>query len=86
MRQEPSSELTSRKRRKEGWQESTKKGRGKLYAKGAKVDWLARTRADMASAPLSNNKPLPARRHSLDIVTGRRSSRSSFSMKRTNEW
>ncbi|XP_024359528.1 BTB/POZ domain-containing protein At5g48800 [Physcomitrium patens] len=31
-------------------------------------------------------KPLPARRHSLDIVTGRRTSRASFSMKRTNEW
>jgi hypothetical protein len=52
---------------------------------GAKMDWLARTRADMALTPKSD-KPLPARRHSLDIVTGRRTSRSSFSMKRTNEW
>jgi hypothetical protein len=49
------------------------------------MDWLARTRADMALTPKSD-KPLPARRHSLDIVTGRRTSRSSFSMKRTNEW
>lgn len=60
-----------------------------LEDRGAKVDWLARTRADMATSltpKFDTLKPLPARRHSLDIVTGRRTSRASFSMKRTNEW
>ncbi|CAK9234402.1 unnamed protein product [Sphagnum troendelagicum] len=38
-------------------------------------------------APKSDNKPqLPARRHSLDIVPGRRTSRSSFTRMRTNDW
>jgi hypothetical protein len=43
----------------------------------------------MAVTPKSGKLPsqLPAKRYqSLDMVSGRRSSRSSFSRKRTNDW
>jgi hypothetical protein len=40
----------------------------------------------MAVTPPSDKPQLPVRRHSLDIVSGRRTSRSSFSRKRTNDW